>query len=97
MDFPRHLLELETLTRAQIEALLGLAAEFKHERAKARAGEPGKDRRGLLRGKNVVTLFFENSTRTRSSFEVAARALGADVLSFQKEASSVAPVTRSKR
>ena len=83
-DFPRHLLELETLTRAQIEALLGLAAEFKHERAKARAGEPGKDRRGLLRGKNVVTLFFENSTRTRSSFEVAARALGADVLSFQK-------------
>jgi aspartate carbamoyltransferase catalytic subunit len=37
----------------------------------------------------VLTLFFESSTRTRSSFEVAARALGADVLSFQKEASSV--------
>jgi aspartate carbamoyltransferase catalytic subunit len=89
LDFPRHLLELETLTRAQIEALLGLAASFKRERAKGRSGEPQADRRGLLRGRTVVTLFFENSTRTRSSFEVAARALGADVLSFQKDSSSV--------
>src|SRR6267154_3958914 len=89
MDFPRHLLELEALTRGQIEALLSLAARFKRERAKARAGESPADRRGLLRGRNVITLFFENSTRTRSSFEVAAKALGADVLSFQKEASSV--------
>src|SRR5438874_6859421 len=89
MDFPRHLLELEALTRGQIEALLSLAARFKRERAKARAGEAPADRRGLLRGRNVVTLFFENSTRTRSSFEVAAHALGADVLSFQKDASSV--------
>src|SRR5206468_8326380 len=88
MDFPRHLLELEALTRGQIEALLSLAARFKRERAKARAGEAAADRRALLRGRNVVTLFFENSTRTRSSFEVAAKALGADVLSFQKEASS---------
>ena len=38
----------------------------------------------------MVTLFFENSTRTRSSFEVAAKTLGADVLSFQKDVSSVA-------
>jgi aspartate carbamoyltransferase catalytic subunit len=90
VDFPRHLLELETLTRAQIEALLTLAARFKRERARARGGEATSDRRGLLRGRNVITLFFENSTRTRSSFEVAARALGADVLSFQKDASSVA-------
>jgi aspartate carbamoyltransferase catalytic subunit len=90
MEFPRHLLELETLTRAQIEALLTLAARFKRERARARTGEATADRRGLLRGRNVITLFFENSTRTRSSFEVAAKALGADVLSFQKDASSVA-------
>ncbi|HEY6908892.1 MAG TPA: aspartate carbamoyltransferase catalytic subunit [Myxococcales bacterium] len=90
MDFPRHLLELETLTRAQIEALLALAARFKRERARARAGEATPDRRSLLHGRNVITLFFENSTRTRSSFEVAAKALGADVLSFQKDASSVA-------
>jgi aspartate carbamoyltransferase catalytic subunit len=89
VSFPRHLLELETLTREQIETLLSLAARFKHERAKARAGEPQADRRGLLRGRTVITLFFEASTRTRGSFEVAARALGADVLTFQKEASSV--------
>src|SRR5438067_2343436 len=90
LEFPRHLLELEALTRAQIDALLSLAARFKRERARARAGEAAADRRALLRGRNVVTLFFENSTRTRSSFEVAAKALGADVLSFQKDASSVA-------
>src|SRR6266850_933125 len=90
MDFPKHLLELEALTRGQIEALLSLAARFKRERAKARsAGESPADRRALLRGRNVITLFFESSTRTRSSFEVAAKALGADVLSFQKDASSV--------
>src|ERR1041384_7319740 len=89
-DFPRHLLDLESLTRPQIEALLTLASRFKHERAAARSGEKAVDRRGMLRGRTVITLFFENSTRTRSSFEVAARSLGADVLSFQKEASSVA-------
>jgi aspartate carbamoyltransferase catalytic subunit len=83
-DFPRHLLELESLNREQIERLLSLASRFKHERAKTRTG-----RRDLLKGRTVITLFFESSTRTRSSFEVAARALGADVLSFQKEASSV--------
>jgi aspartate carbamoyltransferase catalytic subunit len=89
LDFPRHLLELEALTRAQIERLLLLASRFKHERAQARAGGP-RARSELLRGRTVLTLFFENSTRTRSSFEVAARSLGADVLSFQKDASSVA-------
>ena len=88
LDFPRHLLELEALTRAQIEALLALASRFKRERAQARAGGAAS-RYELLRGRTVLTLFFESSTRTRSSFEVAARALGADVLSFQKDASSV--------
>src|SRR5690348_14301289 len=83
-DFPRHLLELESLTRAQIEALLDLASKFKRERAKTRA-----QRHELLKGRTVVMLFFESSTRTRSSFEVAARALGADVLTFQKDSSSV--------
>jgi aspartate carbamoyltransferase catalytic subunit len=88
LDFPRHLLELEALTRAQIEALLALASRFKRERAQARKGGVAS-RYELLRGRTVLTLFFESSTRTRSSFEVAARALGADVLSFQKDASSV--------
>jgi aspartate carbamoyltransferase catalytic subunit len=81
-DFPRHLLDIESLRREEIERLLDVAGKFKQER-KARP------KRDLLAGRVVATLFFEASTRTRSSFEVAARALGADVLSFQKEASSV--------
>jgi aspartate carbamoyltransferase catalytic subunit len=83
-DFPRHLLDIESLRREQIERLLTLAARFKQERA-----QKSRAKRDLLQGRVVATLFFEGSTRTRSSFEVAARALGADVLSFQKEASSV--------
>ena len=83
MEFPRHLLEIEALSRAQIEHLLSLAVKLRKER------ETGASRT-VLAGRTVVTLFFENSTRTRSSFEMAARALGADVLSFMKDASSVA-------
>jgi aspartate carbamoyltransferase catalytic subunit len=83
-DFPRHLLDIESLRREQIERLLGLAARFKQERS-----QKSRPNRDLLAGRVVATIFFEASTRTRSSFEVAARALGADVLSFQKEASSV--------
>jgi len=88
-DFPRHLLDVESLRRDQIDELLGLSARFKRERASARAGKGRAPRHELLPGRIVVTLFFEASTRTRSSFEVAAHALGADVLSFQKDASSV--------
>src|SRR6184192_4632822 len=88
-DFPRHLLDIESLQADQIEAVLGLAARFKRERGAARAGKGRPPRHELLPGRTVVTLFFEASTRTRSSFEVAAHALGADVLSFQKDASSV--------
>src|SRR6184192_1409753 len=88
-DFPRHLLDIESLQADQIEAVLALAARFKHERAADRAGKTVPSRRDLLARKAVVTLFFEASTRTRSSFEMAAYALGADVLSFQKDASSV--------
>ena len=89
ISFPRHLLDIESLQADQIEAVLALAARFKHERAADRAGKTVPSRRDLLARKAVVTLFFEASTRTRSSFEMAAYALGADVLSFQKDASSV--------
>jgi aspartate carbamoyltransferase catalytic subunit len=79
-DWPRHLLDVESLSRAQIESLLNLASRYKRDR--------GSQRRAL-EGRTVMMLFFENSTRTRSSFEMAARQLGADVLSFTKESSSV--------
>ena len=88
-EFPRHLLDIESLRREQIEEVLGLAGRFKRERAAARAGKARAPRHQILPGRIVVTLFFEASTRTRSSFEVAAHALGAEVLSFQKDASSV--------
>ena len=89
-EFPKHLLGIETMTRAQIDALLLLAAGFKRERREFREqGTVVKGRREMLVGRTVVTLFFEPSTRTRSSFEAAARALGAEVIALQKEGSSV--------
>ncbi len=67
-----------------------LAASYKRERRVFReTGVAPAGRREMLRGRTVVTLFFEASTRTRSSFEVAARGLGAEVMALQKEGSSL--------
>ena len=74
----RHLLTLENLPRADITRLLDRADEFR-----ARGAQ-----RGLLAGRTVLNLFFENSTRTRTSFEIAARRLGADVINFDVSRSS---------
>ena len=71
-----HLLTLEGMDRAVITALLDQA-----ERFRTPPGERVK-RHTHLAGKTVVNLFFEPSTRTRSSFELAARRLGADVLNL---------------
>ncbi|MBS2022384.1 MAG: aspartate carbamoyltransferase catalytic subunit [Deltaproteobacteria bacterium] len=93
--FPRHLLDAESLTLAQLETILTLAARFKKERAAVREVQqssqsvPPPPQRNLLAGRTVVTLFFEASTRTRSSFETAARALGAGVIALQKEGTSL--------
>jgi aspartate carbamoyltransferase catalytic subunit len=80
----RHLLTLEGLGRERILALLARAAAL---RADARAGRPLP---ALLGGRTVINLFFENSTRTRTSFELAARRLGALVVNFDIAASSTA-------
>lgn len=72
----RHLLTLDGLGRARIEALLDRAAYL---RARWRSDERRLD---LLGGRTVVNLFFEASTRTRTSFELAARRLGAQVVNF---------------
>jgi len=79
---PRHLLTLDGLGRARIEALLDHAAEL---RSIWRAGAPLP---ALLQRRTVVNLFFEASTRTRTSFELAARRLGADVVNFDIAGSS---------
>jgi len=76
----KHLLGIEGLSRADIESLLGRAEA--HLRG-------GPDASHLLRGKVVANLFFEDSTRTRTSFEMAAHALGAEVLNWTMAGSSV--------
>jgi aspartate carbamoyltransferase catalytic subunit len=79
----RGLLDIESLSRQDVEAILARAKHFQPV-----PGETFK-RFELLRGRTVVNLFFEASTRTRTSFEIAAKRLGADVLSITAQASSV--------
>jgi aspartate carbamoyltransferase catalytic subunit len=71
------LLGIEQLDRTEIQAILDHAKECKAAR------------RDALRGRMVVNLFFEASTRTRTSFEIAAKRLGADAISISASASSV--------
>ncbi|MCS6852137.1 MAG: aspartate carbamoyltransferase catalytic subunit [Gemmataceae bacterium] len=77
----RHLLGLEDLSREEILTIL--------DRADAYAREPEGPPRPVLKGKVVVQLFFEPSTRTRISFGRAARRLGADTIDFTVSGSSV--------
>jgi len=77
----RHLLTLDGLPR---DVLLRLLDRAQTLQAQALAGGS----RGMLAGKAVCTLFFEPSTRTRSSFQLAATRLGADVLNFDASTSS---------
>lgn len=79
---PRHLLAAADLEVAEIEAIFAAARAF----AKAHAAGESLT---LLKGRTVVNLFFENSTRTRLSFEVATRRLNGAVLNFAVATSSV--------
>ncbi len=79
----RHLLGLEELSAEEITLILDKADVFK------RAMTAGERKFPLLTGKTCVNLFFENSTRTRNSFGLAARRLGADTLDFSASTSSL--------
>src|SRR5438105_11791136 len=79
----RHLLGLEELSAEQITALLDRAEEF------VGVGEGGRPKRDDLKGVVVANLFFEPSTRTRTSFGLAARRLGADTVDFSPSGSSL--------
>jgi aspartate carbamoyltransferase catalytic subunit len=79
----RHLLDLESLSRDEIVRLLDTADAFKHVTGDCRQKVP------LLAGRTLANLFFENSTRTRNSFSLAARRLGADTVEFSSSGSSV--------
>lgn len=74
----QHLISIDDLTVSQINDILDDANRFKK----------AKTNPALLRGKLLFTLFFENSTRTRSSFEVAAKKLGASVIHLDPSKSS---------
>ncbi|MFZ5828992.1 MAG: aspartate carbamoyltransferase catalytic subunit [Planctomycetota bacterium] len=79
----RHLLGLEELSADELNLILDTASRFRQ------ALDQGQKRFGLLAGRTCVTLFFENSTRTRTSFSLAARRLGADTLDFSASTSSL--------
>ena len=78
----KHLLDIESLTPDEIDTVLDTARAFKA------VGERAIKKVPALRGKTVVNLFVEPSTRTRISFELAEQRLSADVINFSAEASS---------
>jgi aspartate carbamoyltransferase catalytic subunit len=79
----RHLISIEDLTRADVTRLLVTARSFERSLDREMKKLP------TLRGRTVVNLFFESSTRTSSSFELAAKRLSADVMSVKSAGSSV--------
>ncbi|MDZ4046237.1 MAG: aspartate carbamoyltransferase catalytic subunit [Rhodoglobus sp.] len=79
----KHLLSTADLTREQAISLLDLAEDM------ADVADREVKKLPTLRGKTVVNLFFEDSTRTRVSFELAAKRLSADVINFSAKGSSV--------
>src|SRR6187455_1856544 len=79
----KHLLSIEQLGRVEIEAILERAESF------AEVGRRDIKKVPTLRGRTIVSLFYESSTRTSSSFELAAKRLSADVVSVKSAGSSV--------
>jgi aspartate carbamoyltransferase catalytic subunit len=83
-QFPhRHLLGIEGLSPLDIEILLDLAEEA------IQVSRQVEKKRATLRGRTLINLFFEASTRTQSSFELAGKRLGADVMNMSVATSSV--------
>src|SRR5215207_3787962 len=79
----KHLLGVDRLSREQIERILDRAESF------AEVGRRDIKKVPTLRGRTIVNLFYEASTRTLSSFELAAKRLSADVVSVKSVGSSV--------
>jgi aspartate carbamoyltransferase catalytic subunit len=84
LSFPhRHLLGIEGLSPADITSLLDMAEEA------VGVSRQIEKKRATLRGRTQINLFFEPSTRTQSSFEIAGKRLGADVMNMSVASSSV--------
>jgi aspartate carbamoyltransferase catalytic subunit len=78
-----HLLGIEGISVGEITALLDLADDY------VTLGRSAEKKLALLKGRTLINLFFEASTRTQSSFELAGKRLGADVLNMSVKTSSV--------
>lgn len=84
IPFPhRHLIGIDGFSPDEITLLLDMAETYVEQNRLA------DKKRSLLRGRTIINLFFENSTRTRTSFELAGKRLGGDVINMQAEASSI--------
>jgi aspartate carbamoyltransferase catalytic subunit len=79
----RHLLDLESWSASDLEGMLRLSGEVRD------AHRLSGGKLDWLRGSILITLFYENSTRTRASFEIAGKALGAEVVNLTASSSSV--------
>ncbi|MGR3723387.1 aspartate carbamoyltransferase catalytic subunit [Abyssibius alkaniclasticus] len=79
----RHLLGIEPLTQTDITTILDYAETY------AQANRAHQKPPAILSGLSLINMFFENSTRTQSSFELAAKRLGADVMNMSMQTSSV--------
>jgi len=79
----RHLLGIEPLDPAEITTILDLADKY------ADLNRQPKKRLQVLQGLTQINMFFENSTRTQASFEIAGKRLGADVMNMAMQASSI--------
>jgi len=79
----RHLLTIDDLSKSDALEILDTAVELAH------LSEGSVKKFPTLRGRTVVNLFFEDSTRTRISFEAAAKRLSADVINFSAKGSSL--------
>lgn len=73
---PYHLLGIEGLSKPDVEAILNLSKDYIQRNRGADKKHP------ILRGRTLINLFFENSTRTRTSFELAGKRLGMDVINM---------------
>jgi aspartate carbamoyltransferase catalytic subunit len=79
----RHLLGIEGLTRKEITLLLDHSESYVEQNRRA------DKKKSVLRGRTIINLFFEASTRTRTSFELAGKRLGGDVLNMSVSQSSI--------
>jgi aspartate carbamoyltransferase catalytic subunit len=84
LAFPhRHLLGIEGLSPDEITLLLDRSESYVEQNRQV------DKKQSLLRGRTIINLFFENSTRTRTSFELAGKRLGGDVINMSVQASSI--------